>query len=240
MDLNKDNQDPGCFATTFERKYYRRGNAFIKRTLRPREFRTGFRGLHVPRLNKERLMNEAASLRFIRSKTNIPVPKVHCDFEDDGAYYLITEYIDGVNMSDISDDGKAIVCEELQHYLAILATLKSSHLGGPSGIVIPPHRVLQRTETDHWDLRPSESEEYVFCHNDLSSYNIIVDPHTFKINAIIDWEYAGFYPSQFEWPFYTRLGPSSAIEGENDDSDELLGFLNSRAVSYVFVPNNSV
>lgn len=98
MDPNKDDRDPGCFATTFERKYYCRDNAFIKRTLRAKEFRTGFRGLHVPRLNKERLMNEAASLRFICSKTNIPVPKVLCDFEDDGAYYLITEYIDGVDM----------------------------------------------------------------------------------------------------------------------------------------------
>ncbi|KAF4974680.1 hypothetical protein FZEAL_8438 [Fusarium zealandicum] len=230
MDSNKGDQDPGCFATTFERKYYRRDNAFIKRTLRHKEFRVGFRGLYVPRLIKERLMNEAACLRFIRSKTDIPVPRVYCDFEDDEAYYLITEYIDCINMSDLSIEDKAIVGEELQRHLAKLATLKSSHLGGPSGIVIPAHRVLQRTETDHWPLRPSEHDEYVFCHDDLSLYNIIFDPHTFKINAIVDWEYAGFYPSRFEWPFYTRLGPSSAIEGENDDSHELISFLNSQAV----------
>jgi serine/threonine protein kinase len=233
MDPKKNHQDPGCFATTFERKYYRRGDVFIKRTLRPKEFRVGFRGLHVPRLNKERLMNEAESLRFIRSKTNIPVPKVFCDFEDDGAYYLITEYIPGVNMSDLSDEGKDVVRKELYGHLTILKTLSSNCLGGPSGIVIAPHRVMRRTETDYWTLLPSNHDEYVFCHNDLSQHNVIVDPDTFKINAIIDREYAGFYPSRFEWPFFARLGPSSAVEGEEDDSYELLGFLNSRVVTYV-------
>jgi hypothetical protein len=45
----------------------------------------------------------------------------------------------------------------------------------------------------------------------------------------IDWEYAGFYPARFEWPFYTRLGPSAAVKGEVDDSLELLEFLKSRS-----------
>ena len=46
-------------------------------------------------MGKERLMNEAESLDFIRANTNIPVPVVHCQFEDDEAYYLITEYVEG-------------------------------------------------------------------------------------------------------------------------------------------------
>jgi hypothetical protein len=86
----KQIQEEGCIATTFERKYYHLGSVFIKRSLRPSEFRTGYRGLHVPRLGKERLMNEAESLQFIQQHTDIPVPTVYCHFEDDGAYYLIT------------------------------------------------------------------------------------------------------------------------------------------------------
>jgi Ser/Thr protein kinase RdoA (MazF antagonist) len=78
-------------------------------------------------------------------------------------------------------------------------------------------------------LKPSDRDEYGFCHNDLSQQNIIVDPDTLKINAIIDWEYAGFYPARLEWPFYTRLGPSVAGKDEVDDSFELLGFLKSRS-----------
>ncbi|POR32124.1 Uncharacterized protein TPAR_07663 [Tolypocladium paradoxum] len=223
----KQIQEEGCIATTFERKYYHLGSIFIKRSLRPNEFRTGYRGLHVPRLGKERLMNEAKSLQFIQQHTNIPVPTVYCHFEDDGAYYLITEYIEGVSMSELPEGQKAIVREELKIYRAKLKTLKSCRLGGPAGIVIPPYRVLRHTETDYWDLRPSSHNEYVFCHNDLSQQNIIVYPDTLKIRAIIDWEYAGFFPPRFEYPFYNRLGPSSAIDGEVDDSLNLLRFLHS-------------
>lgn len=39
--------DEGCFGMTAERKYYHRGDAFIKRSLRPHEYITGHRGLHV-------------------------------------------------------------------------------------------------------------------------------------------------------------------------------------------------
>ncbi|KJZ72793.1 hypothetical protein HIM_07737 [Hirsutella minnesotensis 3608] len=228
---SKQIQEEGCIATTFERKYYQRGRAFVKRSLRPNEFRTGYRGLHVPRLGKERLINEAESLQFIQQHTDIPVPTVYCHFEDDGAYYLITEYIEGVSMSELPEEQKAIVREELESQRAKLKTLKSCRLGGPSGIVIPPYRVLQRTETDHWCLRPSNQDEYVFCHNDLSQQNVIVNQDTLEIRAIIDWEYAGFFPPRFEYPFYARLGPSSAINGEVDDSLDLLQFLHSESVS---------
>ncbi|KAH9216211.1 kinase-like domain-containing protein [Leptodontidium sp. 2 PMI_412] len=220
--------EEGCFAVTFERKYYHRGDVFIKRSLRPREFRTGYRGLHVPRVGKERLLNEAASLRYIHEMTNIPVPTVYCDFEDDQAYYLITEYIQGVSMSELSDEQKATVFEEINERLTTVRNLKSKNIGGPSGIVIPPYRVTLKTENDDWALQPSDTDEYVFCHNDLSQHNIIVNPDTLKINAIIDWEYAGFYPDFFEAPFITRLGPSAAIKGEVDDTPRLLEFLNSR------------
>ncbi|KAI3317219.1 kinase-like protein [Xylariaceae sp. AK1471] len=229
MPGNKEAWEERCFAVTFERKYYHRGGSFIKRTLRPREFRTGYRGLHIPRFRNESVMNEAESLRYIRCQTNIPVLRVHCDFEDEDAYYLVTEYVEGVSMSRLTDDQKAVVCDELQGHLATLKTLTSNRLGGPSGIVIPPYRVLQHTEIDHWHLKPSDHNEYVFCHNDLSQHNIIVNPDTLKINAIIDWEYAGFYPARFEWPFYTRLGPSVAGIDEVDDSLELLEFLKSRS-----------
>lgn len=93
-------KEEGCFAITHERKYYHRGNVFIKRSLRAAEFRMGIRGVYIPWLAKEKPKNEAESLRFIRRVTDIPVPSVLCGFEDDGAYYLMTEYVDGVGMSE--------------------------------------------------------------------------------------------------------------------------------------------
>ncbi|KAH7309076.1 kinase-like domain-containing protein [Stachybotrys elegans] len=223
-------REEGWIATTFERKYYHRDGVFIKRSLRPNEFRVGYRGLHVPRLGKERLKNEAESLQYIRTHTDIPIPRVYCHFEDDKAYYLMMEYIDGVSMSELPEERKAVVRGELDNCITKLKALRSCRLGGPSGIVIPPHRVLLRTEKDVWDLRASTREEYVFCHNDLSQQNIIVDPDTLKIRAIIDWEYAGFFPARFEYAFYNRLGPSEAIDKEVDDSQDLLELLLSHAV----------
>jgi tRNA A-37 threonylcarbamoyl transferase component Bud32 len=113
-------KNEGCFAVTYERKYYRRGNAFIKRSLRMAEFRIGYRGIYIPRLAKERPENEAELLKFIRRVTSIPVPNVLSDFEDDGAYYIITEYVEGVAMSELCEEQKGAVCGELEGYLAAL------------------------------------------------------------------------------------------------------------------------
>lgn len=210
--LAKEIREERCFATTFGRKYYRHGSASIKRSLRPLEFCTGHRGLHVLRLGKERLKNEAESLQFIQKHSAIPVSTVYCHFEDDQAYYLITEHIEGISMSELSEGKEAVVREELvESQQAKLKPLKSCRLGGPSGIVIPPLRVLQGTQADSWYLRPSADDEYVFCHNNLSQQNVIVDPDTLKMKAIIGWEYSGFFPPHFEYPFYLRLGPSAAI-----------------------------
>ena len=74
-------------------------------------------------------------------------------------------------------------------------------------------------------MKRREEKDLVFCHNDLSAHNIIVDPTTLKINAIVDWEYAGFYPREFEGLFYKRIGPSVALEGEEDDEARLYGVM---------------
>lgn len=49
-----------------------------------------------------------------------------------------------------------------------------------------------------------------------------MDPETLKIKAIIDWEYAGFYPQEFEGMFFCRPGPSTALDGEVNDEERLL------------------
>lgn len=70
-------------------------------------------------------------------------------------------------------------------------------------------------------MKPRESEDLVFCH-DLSTHNVIVDPVTLKIKAIIDWEYAGFFPAEFEGTFFRRPRPSFALNGEVNDEKHLL------------------
>ncbi|MCJ1255575.1 hypothetical protein MMC24_003392 [Lignoscripta atroalba] len=226
-------REAGCFAYTTERKYYafETQGSFMKRSLRPHELQRNIHGnLVIPLASKERLMNEAASLSYIRKMTNIPVPTVFCAFEDDGAYYLITEYVQGVDMADLSEDQKVVVTKEIQLHLATMRELKSTAPGGPTGFICPPYRAAHKAKKGIYSLRPSVSKEYVFCHNDLSQHNIVVDPETLKINGIIDWEYAGFYPEYFEGHFYRRPGPSAALRGESDNTDKLLEFLVSQTV----------
>jgi hypothetical protein len=43
--------------------------------------------------------------------------------------------------------------------------------------------------------------EYIFQHGDLAAHNIIMDTQTLEVKALVDWEYAGFYPPGMEgWP----------------------------------------
>lgn len=187
---------------------------------------------HVPRLNKERLQNEAACLRFIgRVCPEIPVPRLYGAFEVNGSFLLITEYVQGVGMMRLEEGEKRVVTGELLGFLATLHSIKSNITGSPEaeGPVIPPYRAMTADDKDTWPRRTSPSgEEYVFCHNDLSQANIIVDPETLKIKAMVDWEYAGFWPEWFEMRIWERVGPSVALEkyGERDDVPALLSFFN--------------
>jgi aminoglycoside phosphotransferase (APT) family kinase protein len=70
-------------------------------------------------------------------------------------------------------------------------------------------------------MRRRSQPDLVFSHNDLIEANVLVDRETLKIKAIIDWEYAGFYPPEFDRPFYKRPGGSVVIEGDVDDVDAL-------------------
>ncbi|EZF25601.1 hypothetical protein H112_02171 [Trichophyton rubrum D6] len=149
-----DRKEKDCIGIIHERKYYRSGVSFIKRSLRPKEW------------------------QLLKENSTIPIPHLYCCFEDDDAVYLVMEYVEGVSMDRLTEDQKARV-----------------------------------------------ENEFVFCHNDLSQNNVIVDPNSLKIRAIIDWEYAGFYPAYFDRSFFRRKGPSVAIDGEIDDSEILLDFL---------------
>lgn len=80
-------------------------------------------------------MNEAAVLRFIADKTDIPVPKLYGCFEDDNAVYLVMEYIEGVTMAKLDSEQRKTVEAELEGYVKTLRSMKSDIWGGPSQIV---------------------------------------------------------------------------------------------------------
>ena len=130
-----EKREKQCVSVTPERKYYRCGNTWVKRSLRPTEWQKHGGFHYVPMFNLERVLNEGACLQFIAGKTDIPLPKLYACFEDDGAAYLITEYVEGVGMNDLSAEDQNTVAEELEKHLTALKGLKSNTWGGPDGEV---------------------------------------------------------------------------------------------------------
>jgi tRNA A-37 threonylcarbamoyl transferase component Bud32 len=130
-------KEENCIAITTERKYYKVGETWVKRCLRPSEWQINpYNGNYVvPRLWKERIWNEAASIKFIAERTTIPVPKVHCCFEDDEAVYLVMEYIEGVGMNELEPEQQKQVEKEVEGYLKEMRNLTSNRWGGPTDIV---------------------------------------------------------------------------------------------------------
>lgn len=155
------------------------------------------------------------------------MPKLYGCFEDDSAVYLVREYVKGATMASLNPEQRKQIEPELEGYLETLRSLKSNVWGGPSGIVIPPYRIMVRSPRPQWKMKARESKDLVFCHNDFSAQNVIVDPVNLKVKAIIDWEYAGYYPQEFEGMFFRRPGPSVALDGEVNDEKRLLNMMHA-------------
>ncbi|EHA48808.1 hypothetical protein MGG_11537 [Pyricularia oryzae 70-15] len=229
LELNAKREEH-CIQVTPERKYYRYADTWVKRSLKPSEWQKHGGYMFVPKFSTERVLNEGACLAFLAEHTEIPVPRIYACFEDDGAAYLITEFVEGTPMSQLPPEQQKHVVIELEQHLETLKQITSPNWGGPTGHVLPPYRVMRRSKGHPWHMRPRDDDSLVFCHNDLSASNVLVDPYTLKINAIVDWEYAGFYPPEFDSPFYLRAGPPVALQGEYDDVDELCRIIDSERV----------
>lgn len=59
--------------------------------------------------------------------------------------------------------------------------------------------------------------------------NIIVDPETLQIRAIVDWEHAGFWPAYFEGTVYNSHDFTGLYRGhESDAVFKMLAFMRKR------------
>ena len=188
--------------------------------------------VELTRLLKVPYFGHHTALTFLKKHSTVPVPKVYRELELDGAHCIIMEYIKGDLLADVEEGSKPAVIEKLQDHIKVMHSISASQIGGisPPGLVYLPYRISRVDQVNENELRPFESDELVFCHNDLLQHNVLVDPETHVIQAIIDFEYSGFYPSFFEGQFYRRVGPSITLNGEDDDTDRLIDFINSHKV----------
>ncbi|EIN06806.1 hypothetical protein PUNSTDRAFT_72547 [Punctularia strigosozonata HHB-11173 SS5] len=171
------------------------------------------------------ILREAEALAFVRANTSIPVPCVY-----DRAWPAMTQA------------AQDFVVAQLRAYLAELRALKQPDgpwIGSCSGGPGADHRIRTRDGSfprlpsvaafhdllhqrikahrpgPYYDsIRRQYKDDYpiVFSHADFNPANIMVDPSTGRVTAIVDWEMAGWWPAYWEY--------RKALYGWNTDDPE--------------------
>lgn len=179
--------------------------------------------------NHERITNEAKALQLVARETSVLVPKLldHGTYSD-GRRYLKTAFVEGTRLNTIlrrncskpegqkhTSDTPCKACSDqaYQNALDYISTTvlpqfaaMRSQTRGIDGFVMPPSWLCPDIQPpwigkETWKTLPLELPEYTFQHGDIAAQNIIVDSQTLKVKALIDFEYAGFYPPGMEnWP----------------------------------------
>ncbi|KAL9100319.1 MAG: hypothetical protein Q9163_004298, partial [Psora crenata] len=220
-----------------DRHYTLTSSTFTKRQLFPHEQTLNIHGEVAQHpFSHERLENERNALLYIARNTKIPVPRVLGWSNVDGVGCLTVEALHGALLIDILDDDsedlspadKVTLKRNVDTFiydtvLPELRKLRSRTLGQLSGIVFPPPRVSALDDRPSWPPKVSTTERYVYCHNDLAQQNIVVDPTTLQVMSLIDWEYSGFFPPEFEKPFW--LDPSGNGRVDEEESRRLVALL---------------
>jgi hypothetical protein len=212
-----------------EQQYTLTDSTFIKSELPEEQLPTSQATGRIahPRWSRERLENKAPTLKFIASTTSIPVPKFLDLYEESCLLHLKTERASGVTLDNMaSDTATKHVANCLES--SILPQLRKlrHHTTGSVDATLPlitPSRITYRDKLSDWPRKTSRNLDFVFCHNDLGQHNILVDPDTFDITAILDWEFAGYYTTEFEYPLW--LKPYNKHGEDHLQTDHLVKFL---------------
>ncbi|KAG6311559.1 hypothetical protein E4U44_004184 [Claviceps purpurea] len=195
--------------------YYYTTKVFVKR--QPHTDELGLDGYGNPAVNPyiaDRIRNEAAVLQFVAKHTTIPVPKFLDLWEENGLVHLKTALVEnGIELRNVDESllSTAIMSVTAQlesDILPQLRRLRRNFMGSPNPELpmLPPRRFWDWKGTRVWPSMTKDTDDYVLCHTDLDRQNILVDPNTFKIVSILDWETAGFFPQEWELPLWTVTG----------------------------------
>lgn len=141
----------------------------------------------------------------------------------------MTELINGVDLSNLHELGCLVttgrkhteeascdICVRKAYSTAMnfventvlpqLSAIKS-HTRGIDGFVMPPAWLPLDTQEpwkerkEPWKTLPLAIPEYSFQHGDLAAHNFLIDTETLQPKSLIDWEFAGYYPSGMDlWP----------------------------------------
>lgn len=145
-----------------------------------------------------RLRNEYEAMHQVAHSTTIPIPRVLAFSDDAFNPYIVLEYVDSRPMSKLTDPREVELCiEQLKRYLRQLSFEITRPLVPPSRLAISQSEFSKLVAWDQ--VRPKRGPP--LCHGDLSRHNVLIHPTQPQVVSVIDWEYAGYYPRQFD-PLY--------------------------------------
>jgi len=169
---------------------------------------------------------EVSAMRYLRSHTTIPIPRVWFSFKWNGVDRIIMDRVPGTTLEavwyDLSLEEKDGFIQQLADVVRQLRYLKSpfgemicSAAGGafmdhriqlfrPVGPFANEEEFNEATLTYVPEPRPSREElchhihhPVVFTHNDFAIRNVMVKDG--RVTGVIDWEGAGWFPAHWEY-----------------------------------------
>ncbi|WVW84732.1 hypothetical protein I302_106767 [Kwoniella bestiolae CBS 10118] len=216
------------------------GRIVIKRSTTPEEASIPLNRAGTPAERTERsfssLQNEALALGFLERYTKIPIPKVTAFFEDRSCLYLIQGYVeDAIPAIDTPSHLHPHITRQLERYMSQIHNIRSETLHSFTKEVHLPARLIS-TKAILCNLQyPQDPQSrYVLCHGDLGWQNVMVDPKTGDIKAIIDWEYSGFYPIEVEGDYWRRWWTARHRGYEISDVDQVSRLLYNLSTNKAF------
>jgi tRNA A-37 threonylcarbamoyl transferase component Bud32 len=148
-------------------------------------------------------INEVKYTILVSEKTKIRVPEIIAYNNE----YIVMEYIEGPTFSEsFNDMDDSMINSIVIRLVKIISELKnkiiseSRVMGSLDNLSSEKEyykRIIELAENPNIKIPSSEEIGKIsFCHGDLRGSNIILNEECNEIRAIIDWEYAGYYPDK--------------------------------------------
>ncbi|KAF2248947.1 kinase-like protein, partial [Trematosphaeria pertusa] len=111
-------------------------------------------------------MAEAEAMRFVSSRSSIPVPEVYEAYEKNGTGYIYMSKAEGLQLgemwSSLSDDKRAYVADQLRGYVAELRDMRGNFYGAlwnqPSADIFFSHLCLKTHDDKQYGPFKSRTE----------------------------------------------------------------------------------
>jgi len=196
----------------------------VKRNLSPAEFVASpfTHKLIVMSDLANRMRNEKAAIDFVREHTSIPVPNILFYMDEGDRVYLGLEDVGGVRMDRVEDHSdKAKIIKQLDAFTAELATHRSPEIKSFTPAPCFPFALTRyRYKASPTSFAKCLIEGYPLCHGDLHEANVMVDPQTMQVKAVLDWEHCGYYPPEIDAARY-KSGSNTVVHPDGSTTDYL-------------------